>query len=583
MMKKIIYLLIITSAVIFQGCEDYLDKVQDSTGMTEEDVFTNYLNFRQFEDRMYKDMVDPLNQFDYAHIAALCDEGYNTSDWETMPIAQAGDWLRSYNTGQALQFYGVWGAWESIRIANLSLENLPKLEGNATQEQINELKGQAHFMRAWYYYEFLIRQGGMPYLTKALKGSDNFAIPRLSYHETALKIVADCDTAATLLPTEWDMANLGRPTQGAAMALKASTLLFDASPTNNPSDDVSRWEAAADAAWDVIEMSNNTGIYNLVESNGTDQVSYMTPGGEEVITYPSGYDSIFMYTPFNDEIIWEFYERVNNGGTHNPFTVASLSSPSIIQGFSPSQNIVSKYETINGLAVEDDPSFDAQDPWVDRDPRFYHSILFNQQRWTSKTDLYLELWKGGRERLSEPHYSKTGYLARKFWGKNVDSWSGAPAPYTHSIYFRLAEIYLMYAEAANEIGGPDHTISGASLSAVEAVNVVRARVNMPGVHTSYLGSKEDFRERIKNERAVELYLEGKRFFDLSRWGDAHKMEHREIYGIELTENASAPTGYDISETVDPVFTLTFVQKHYRWPIPTQDALMFEEFEQNPGW
>ncbi|HDR90009.1 MAG TPA: RagB/SusD family nutrient uptake outer membrane protein [Bacteroidetes bacterium] len=583
-MKRITYLLI-AMALIFQGCEEYLDKVPESAGMTEEDVFTDYLNYRKFEDRMYKDMLDPLHQFDYTQIAALCDEGYNTSDWETMPIAQAGDWLRSYNTGQALQFYAVWNAWESIRIANISIQNIPMLEesGNATQEQINQLKGQAHFMRAWYYFEFLRRQGGMPYITRPLKGTDNFALPRLSYHETALKIAADCDTAASLLPLEWDMAHLGRPTRGAAMALKASTLLFDASPTNNPSNDASRWTAAAEAAWEVIELARNTGIYKLMESKGTDEIKYMTPGGVETIEYPSGFDSIFMYTPYNEEIIWEFYARVNNGGTHNPFTVASLSSPSIIQGFSPSQNIVEMFETANGLAIEDDPGYDSQDPWVDRDPRFYHSILFNQERWTSKTDLYLELWEGGSERINEPHYSKTGYLARKFWGKNVDSWSGAPAPYTHSIFFRYAEILLMYAEAANEVGGPNHVISGADMSAVEAVNMVRARVNMPEVNAMYLGSKESFRERIKNERAVELYLEGKRLFDLSRWGDAHKMKHKAIYGISLTEDLSKPTGFIINRTTDPVFVLTFEQKHYRWPIPTQDALMFEEFEQNPGW
>jgi hypothetical protein len=583
-MKKIIYLLIAV-ALVFQGCEDYLDKVQDSDGMTDEDVFTDYLNFRKFEDRMYKDLVDPIAPYDYAHIAALSDEGYNTSDWETMPIAQAGDWLRSYNTGQALQFYAIWNAWQSIRIANLSLTNIPMLveSGNATQQQVNELKGQAHFMRAWYYYEFLIRQGGMPYITKALTGSDNFALPRLSFHETALNIVADCDTASTLLPLEWDNRNIGRPTRGAAMALKASTLLFDASPTNNPSNDVSRWSAAAEAAWDVIELAETTGVYRLLESNGTDRITYMTPGGVEEIEFPSGYDSIFMYTPYNDEIIWEFYETVNNGGKHIPFTTASVAAPSIIQGFSPSENHVSKYETINGLDIEDDATFDPQDPWVDRDPRFYHTILFNQQRWTSQTGLYLELWEGGRERLAEPHYSRTGYLTRKFWGKNVDSFSGAAAPFTHSIYFRYAEILLMYAEAANEVGGPNHTIAGASMSAVEAVNMVRDRVNMPGIHDDYLTSKETFRERIKNERAVELYLEGKRFFDLSRWGDSHKIEYKAIYGITLTEDVTKPTGYSISKTVDPIFTRTFEMKHYRWPIPTNDALMFEEFEQNPGW
>ncbi len=584
-MKKIVYILISLMLMLFiQGCEKYLDKAPDSTGMTADNVFSNYLNFRQFEDRMYKNMLDALNQYDYTQIAALCDEGYNTSsDWETMYIAQAGDWLRSYDTGQALQFYGVWDAWESIRIANLSLENISMLEGNASQEQINQLKGQAHFMRAWYYYNFLIRHGGMPYLTKALQSTDNFALPRLSYHETAMNIVADCDTATSLLPLEWGSANIGRPTRGAAMALKASTLLFDASPLNNTSDDVQRWTDAAEAAWDVIDMARSTGVYSLVESKGTDQVTYDTPGGIQSIEYPSGYDSIFMYTAVNEEIIWENYSMVDNGGTHNPFTVASLSSPSIIQGFSPSQNIVEMYETTNGLDIDDDPAYDPQDPWIDRDPRFYHSILFNQEKWTSNDTIFLELWEGGRERLNEYHYCKTGYLARKYWNRNVDSWSGNPAPYTHSIFFRYAEMLLIYAEAANEVGGPDYILSGADISAEEAVNLVRARVNMPGVHSSYLGSKDSFRERIKNERAVELYLEGKRFFDLVRWGDAHKMEYKAIYGVSFTESASQPTGYIIARTTDPVYTLTFDQKHYRWPIPTGDALMFEEFKQNPGW
>ena len=141
----------------------------------------------------------------------------------------------------------------------------------------------------------------------------------------------------------------------------------------------------------------------------------------------------------------------------------------------------------------------------------------------------------------------------------------------------------MYAEAANEIGGPDYTLPGATMSAVQAVNKVRERVEMPGVNSRYLTDKVSFRQRIKNERAVELYLEGKRFFDLSRWGDAHKMQHRQLYGVDLIENAGRPTGYNISRTALPVVTLTFEQKHYKWPIPLSDALMFKEFKQNPGW
>lgn len=583
-MKRILYILISLS-LIFQGCEEYLDKVQESTGMDEVQVFTDYNNFRKFEDRMYKDMLNYLADYDYGMIAAVCDEGYAESKWETMGIVQSGDWIRAYSTAQALQFSTIWNAWKSIRIANICLEKLPMLEGNATQAQIDQLEGQALFMRAWYYYEFLIRQGGMPYLTEALGGSDNYALPRLTFHETALKIAEDCDAAAALLPEEWDMANLGRPTKGAAMAVKASALLFDASPTNNPSNNTEYWTAAAEAAWDLIDYAQTSGQYKLVPSKGTDQVTYMAPSGVQTITYPSGFDSIFMYTPYNEEIIWECYEAVSSGSMFSQFTVASLAEGGVVQGYSPSQNIVDMFETKNGLAIQDDPAYDGQNPYIDRDPRFYHSILFNRERWTSGTDLYLELYNGGRDRASGDlkQLSYTGYLARKFWGRNVDIWSGASAPFTHAIYFRYADILLMYAEAANEIGGPNYTLPGATMSAVQAVNKVRERVLMPGVDARYLTGKDVFRERIKTERAVELYLEGKRFFDLSRWGDAHKLKHKQIFGVDLIENGGRPTGYNVSRTALPVYTLTFEQKHYKWPIPLSDALMFKEFKQNPGW
>ena len=580
-MKKIF--LIMFSAITLFSCEDYLDKVQDSAGLDAEAVYTDYLNFRKFEDRMYKDLNNYISAGDYSYIAALCDEGYLGPGWETMPIAQSGDWIRSYNTGQALQFYGVWDSWESIRIANLVLENLYQLEGVATEAQMKQLKGQAHFMRAWYYYEFLKRQGGMPYITKAFKGTDNFAMTRLSYHETALNIAADCDTAITLLPTTWDDANMGRPTVGAAMALKASTFLFDASPSNNPEGDVAKWEAAATAAWNVINMAQSTGRYKLSECNDLDKVTYNTPSGVKTIEYTSGFDSIFMYQPYNEEILWENFAASTDGGMYAVFTTPSLNAGGVIQGFSPSANFVDLFETNRGLAIDDDQDFDDQDPFVDRDPRFYHSIIFNGQRWTSQTDRYMELFNGGNERKSAEHNSYSGYLARKFWAKNVDQWSGTSAPFTHVIYFRLAEMYLQYAEAANEIGGPDYKLAGANLTAVEAVNMVRSRVGMPDVNSIYLTDKDSFRERIKNERAVELYLEGKRFFDLSRWGDAHKAEHRELYALDFQEDAGSPTGYLITRPTTPFFTLTFNQKHYKWPIPLEDALMFEEFEQNPGW
>ena len=581
-MKNI--LLLLSLALILSSCEDYLDKIQDSAGMTDEEVFTDYLNFRRFNDRIYRDLHNYLNDWDFAYISAMSEEGYLGPGWETMPTVQQGDWLRAYNVGQSLQFYGVWNSWRSIRQANISINNIHMLEGNATQQQIDEIKGQAHFMRAWYYYEFLKRQGGMPYIIEVFESTDNFALPRLSHYETALKIVADCDTAASLLPQRWSSEHIGRPEIGSAMALKAAALLETASPSNNPGNDMDRWEAAAQAAWDVIQYAGSTGRYELLQSNGTDQVTYMTPSGVETITYPSGFDSIFLYLPYHDEVLWEHYPSVGAGGKWRVYSTPSMAVGwSELQGFSPSANIVDRFETANGLAIEDDPDHETQNPYVNRDPRFYHSILFNQQRWGSETGKYLELWAGGEERQTAEFFSRSGYLARKYWAPGIDDQSGTSPPLTRTIFFRLAEMYLMYAEAANEIGGPNHTISGANLSAVDAVNVVRERVGMPPVHSNYLSSKEAFRDRIKNERAVEFFLEGKRLFDLMRWGDAHRMEHRALYARNYEEDPGSPTGFSISRSDSPFVTYTFDQRQYRWPIPLTDALMFEEFEQNPGW
>ncbi len=219
-----------------------------------------------------------------------------------MGIVQSGDWIRAYSTAQALQFSTVWNAWKSIRIATYASE-APDAGGNATQHSLISLR-TALFMRACTI-TILIRQGGMPYLPNPWRFRQ-LRLPRLSFHETALKIAEDCDAAAALLPEEWDMANIGRPTKGAAMAVKASALLFDASPSNNPSNNTEYWTAAAEAAWDLIDFAQTSGQYKLMPSKGTDQVTYMAPSGVQTITYPSVFDSIFMYTPYNDEIIWSF-------------------------------------------------------------------------------------------------------------------------------------------------------------------------------------------------------------------------------------------------------------------------------------
>lgn len=581
---KYILLFFISMALIFSSCEDYLDKVQEADGMNAEEVFGNYQNYRKFADKMYQDMHNYLTQGDYTYIAAISDEGSADAGWDLLSSAQNGNWVELVAGDWPNGAFGaVWRSWRSIRITNQVLANIHKLDedNKVTKAQIDELKGQAHFMRAWYYYEYLKRQGGMPYIEYAFEADDNFALPRLSRQETALKIAADCDTAFQFLPQRWPDDNIGRPEQGSALALKTAALLIPASPQYNTNNDKERWEAVAKSAWSAIDFAKTNRRYKLLPSNSLDTITYKTPDGIKSIEYAGGFDSIFMYLPFHDEIMWEYYGAINDN-MYNIFGVPSITSAGIVKGYSVSLNMVERFETLNGLSIKDDMSFDPQNPYVNRDPRFYHSILFNQERWTSQSNRYLELWNGGSERLTENYFNRSGYLARKFWGPNRDMFSQRNNENNHAIYFRLAEMYMIYAEAANELGGPDHKISGADMTAVEAVNFVRTRVKMPPVNSIYL-NKEDFRQRIQNERAVEFFLEGKRLFDLMRWGIAHKPEYKNLYATDFVEDESKPTGFTLSRSETPFHSNVFEPRQYNWPVPTKDAYMFEEFEQNPGW
>lgn len=574
-------------AQLFISCDSYLAKAPESEGLTQDEVFSDYQNFRGFLDNGYTNTFNYLLNFNQSMLGGLTDEGVMESEWETMPVIEGGDWLAAFSAGGAEEFQQTWfNTWEGIRIVNIAIDKIPELQATDTGSSlIEELKGQAHFLRAWFYYELLRRQGGMPYMTKAMEPTEYFGLERLSAYETALKIAADADTAMALLPDSWGASEIGRPTNGAAKALKASALLFGASPLNNPENSTDRWQAAAEASWDFIDFAETTGLYELMGGNSTDIARYMTPSGIEEMQYTSGRDSVFMYSEpaENSEIIWWHHSSITQS-KYTTFGVPSLTPRSRVTGFSPSQNMVDRFETVNGLTIADDPDYDPQNPYAGRDPRFYQTILFNQRDWyQGANDPYLELYAGGRDRTGDKHYSTTGYLSNKYWAPYVNNITSSAPPITYTIYLRYADILLQYAEAANEVGGPNHAIAGADMTAAEAVNKVRARAGMPGVDNRYLTDRNTFRERIKNERAVELFFENKRLFDLQRWQDIDRTEHTMLYGANFEEDSSQPTGFSITRTNNPVRIRPYTARHYRIPVPFQDANMFEEFNQNPGW
>src|SRR5690606_18904619 len=217
----------------------------------------------------------------------------------------------------------------------------------------------------------------------------------------------------------------------------------------------------------------------------------------------------------------------------------------------PTQNIVDKFEVINGDAAYpvDDPrsGYDPQHPFTNRDPRFYNNILVPGELWgvnNAGKQIYQELYVDGRDYNNATtsnhtrHRVASGYVCKKYIWPEANQFAAQYDRYNlNTIYIRVAQVYLDYAEAMNEAYGPDVDPEGFGLTAVQAVNTVRNRVGMPDVLSEFTADKETFRDRIRDERAVELMWENHRWHDLRRWMIAEEVFNQPIRGIRATPPA----------------------------------------------
>jgi hypothetical protein len=248
----------------------------------------------------------------------------------------------------------------------------------------------------------------------------------------------------------------------------------------------------------------------------------------------------------------------------------------------PTLELVSKFGMANGLPIDEAGSgYDPADPWKNRDPRFYYSLVLDGEKILHYTtaypaDTYAQLYVNGKHRKN----ATTGFGPKKFLGEGANKldvrWGNS---YTFMVpYMRLAHAYLMYAEAANEgYGSPDGKSPGGVMSAKEAVNFVRARAGGPVVDSRFLTSKEKFRNAIRNEIGVEVCLEAHQWYDYRRWYIAHLPENRTKTGLEYDGNHTYFTPVKMAEILfDP-------GKHYWLPFSRSEAALYPEFYQNPGW
>ena len=263
---------------------------------------------------------------------------------------------------------------------------------------------------------------------------------------------------------------------------------------------------------------------------------------------------------------------------------------------SPCANYVDFYGMANGLPITDpDSGWDKTHPWKDRDPRFYNDIVFDG---CLITDNYqcavpnIELFTGGSARDVNTA-SRTGYSLKKFLHPTCngfdDGWGWSPQFTISLSYMRLADVYLMYAEAAAQASGsPSGKAGGCPLSALDAVNKIRERAGVEGVNAKFTGSLDSFMSELRRERAVELSYEGHRFNDLRRWLLLTSPEYANKTCVEFTRSGEFDPKHPENNAVsgyheEVIVARNYTDKHYWLPLKKSDCNISADFKQNPGW
>lgn len=613
MKKYILILTIVLLPVIFSSClESYLDKSPDA-GLTTDDVFRKLDNFKSYFLSVYNGKGSDGNDYNIkmGYPFFFCQWGNKTS-WEDYTDCADNARLgnpQAIKTGLFSPYVNLFtydrtgrpilGAmFQVIYVCNMTLQNIHLLHSD--QVTIDDYTAQAHFVRAFAHFELFRFWGAMPYQTKVMGPTDQWDMPRLSKHETLMRIAADMDTAATYFakagfmrrdnPVAGAPGNLtnseqARPNGVAAKAYKARALLYAASPLNNELG-VKDWENAAKASWEAIDVATQYGYA-------------LQPGAK----YNDNYTNV-QYT--NEQIwAWDAGKKSYNDGTlmstlNGMFANSTgASSPEC-----PTQNFVDKFETKYGEPLNTQAERDAataaghyneQNPYANRDPRFDIDIIYNQAPniigWTnSKAQMYYTTVNGAAvyaELIDHLYagYTRTGYYQRKIWGGQSVK-NNFAAQYTDPL-MRLGELYLDYAEAANEAYGPSGSAPGASMTALQAVNLVRNRISQPNVLAQFTGSTDALRPRIKNERIIELCFEGHYFHDLRRWEDAPAVYSAILMGIDIEKvavSSTYPAGFKhtrIPLTADR--QISWKDAMYYFPFPTTDVYKMKNFVPNVAW
>ncbi len=493
----------------------------------------------------------------------------------------------SHPGNQVEDFYnGAWGptnakgslwtsCYQGISYCNLFLDEFVgltfpdyRLDVDYLKEmyQYNNYQWEARWARAYFYFLLVRQYGDVPLKVHNMDAAEANALPRTSAEEIFKFIDSECEAIKDTIIKDYNnlgnmamsMTESGRANNLAVLALRARAALYHASPLFNPTNDKELWHQAALRAMECINACKARSM-NLV----------------------SDYMSLFQSDNYKDtkEII--FARRQNGTSTNNNFEKYNfpIGMENAGGGNCPTQNLVDAFEMTNGKAITDaDSGYDPQNPYANRDKRLSWIVAVNGEQWPNANPKPLELYYGGANAAPITYASTTGYYLKKYCNPStVIGATGANAFYHNWVVFRLAEMYLNLAEAMlNYTGSGYATSDGLPMSAAAALNVVRTRAGQPNIEEGL--SAAAFKQKVENERFVELAFEGHRFYDVRRWKEAPQYLTN-IRKMDIRLNADSTFTY----TPGKLEQRQWDDKMYFFPIPQSEIQKAGSLTQNPGW
>ena len=597
--------------MLFSGCKDYLD-VSDALAaeLKMEEVFNNTSYARRFHRYIYSGIPDVSNIIitsSYAGLTGLDNPWPAVSDElksaqnnvKTIPTT-------GYHAGSA--DLTRWSLYKQIRQANefLSYAHVIPQQGDRAdfidEKELQALKNEARFLRAYYHYLLFELYGPIPIVTEiADPSAADLDYYRNSVDEVVQFIDSELNDCYSLLPDRElnsdgspNESRAAAPTKIAVLAILAKLHVYAASPLLNggyqeavalkdnqgkqlfPAKDDTKWQTALTALQRLIDYAkaHNYSLFKKMNKTG------------ELDPAESLYQ-LFQVSIGNSEALWQTsknsWGEVGGEGRERRCTPRAIYSGFGCVGVL--QEAIDDFFMNDGKSIKESENYTEEgiaddgipNMYKNREPRFYQAITYAGKIW-QKTSTKIFFHKGTGDDNSKADMSYTGSLLYKGMNRDLlNQGSNAKSQYRAGMLFRLADFYLLYAEALNHVNPSDQRI-------VEYVDSVRYRAGVPllkDIKPEIIGNQNLQEKAIRMERRVELFAEGQRYFDVRRWMAAEDEGYKQggpVHGMNM--NATDLAGF-MQRTVFE--NRVFERRMYLYPIPLDEIQKSKKLKQNPGW